>query len=92
MTACSSFPELEEQSFCQLRGSRGTKGGAQESIWDTKRRTKKQGCGGLSCFQKILEKLLEIYNAFSVPQTTENSLSTYAFQNRENLHNGKQQY
>ena len=25
MTACSSFPEPEEQSFCQLRGSRRTK-------------------------------------------------------------------
>lgn len=80
MTACSSFPNLKELSFCQLRGSTGTKGGSQEGIWDRKRRTKKRSGGGGVTLSENLTKTTWSLSCFHVCQTTENSLSAYPFQ------------
>lgn len=91
MTDCSSFPDLKELSFCQLRGSTGTKGGSQEGIWVRKRRTRNLGEGGHS-FRKFGESglkfimLLCILNYWKFPHFLS------FFQTGKTLTNGKQQY
>lgn len=66
MTACSSFPDLKELSFCQLRGSTGDK---RRFAGRHLRQKKNQKAGwGWSLLQKIGGKQLEVYKAFMYPK------------------------